>query len=327
MKLASILDGIGNTPHLHAKRLLARARSFYELADAQVVGGPALALRALVVPDVAGRAVPLSLASYAETPPGGFDEATYLALSANALAKVAAYFGTAPLTRYSVVVEHLRPRSPRHSYGMSLEHLHGVAVVLPADQALPPGASPLARERARYNLAHHMAHAWLPERCRGPGYAPFSFELAPVLDSLFVSEGFAQYAAAQALYAADATALETLVERRFRRPVREAPAFLRRLGLVELSRVASTRYSQDFRTGRLVFARGALLAEALDREIRAQSSGTRSLREGLRGLLGACDRGGGVFQTEALPTHLAAGARIPEPPLQSVYQRGLLPLD
>ena len=51
------------------------------------------------------------------------------------------------------------------------------------------------------------------------------------------------------------------------------PPFLKRLPLVDLSRVASTRYAEDFRTGRLVFSRGGLMAAAIDDRIQAETTG------------------------------------------------------
>jgi predicted metalloprotease with PDZ domain len=76
-----------------------------------------------------------------------------------------------------------------------------------------------------------------------------------------------------------------MLSRRFRPNLASAPAFLKRMPLVELSRVASTRYSEDFRTGRLVFSRGGLMAAALDDRIRAESKGARSLRDAFRYLV------------------------------------------
>ncbi len=61
--------------------------------------------------------------------------------------------------------------------------------------------------------------------------------------------------------------------------------FLKQLPLVDLSRVASTRYSEDFRTGRLVFSRGGLMAAAIDDRIQAESKGAKSLRDALRHLV------------------------------------------
>jgi predicted metalloprotease with PDZ domain len=75
------------------------------------------------------------------------------------------------------------------------------------------------------------------------------------------------------------------LELRFRSNITSAPPFLKRLSLIELSRVASTRYAEDFRTGRLVFSRGGLMAAAIDERIQAESKGTTSLRDALRYLV------------------------------------------
>jgi len=74
------------------------------------------------------------------------------------------------------------------------------------------------------------------------------------------------------------------------------------LSLVELSRVASTRYSEDFRTGQLVFSRGGLLAAALDDHITAWTRGAKSLRStSSRGCSKATGRRGGVLPSTSLP--------------------------
>jgi hypothetical protein len=33
-------------------------------------------------------------------------------------------------------------------------------------------------------VVHHMCHAWIPKRCYGDGFFPFSWELVPVIDRL-----------------------------------------------------------------------------------------------------------------------------------------------
>ena len=113
-----------------------------------------------------------------------------------------------------------------------------------------------------------------PSAPTATGYFPFQWELAPVLDSIWFAEGFGQYAAIMAVAAGApdpaafrAEMLAAPLPRQRRRPRR---AFLTRLPLVELSRVASTRYAEDFRTGRLVFSRGGLMAAAIDDRIQAR---------------------------------------------------------
>jgi predicted metalloprotease with PDZ domain len=139
-----------------------------------------------------------------------------------------------------------------------------------------------------FNFAHHITHAWVPKRAYGEGYFPFQWELAPVLDSIWFAEGFGQYAAIMALAAdrPDPSAYrQGMLTRRFESTIATAPPFLKRMPLVELSRVASTRYAEDFRTGRLVFSRGGLMAAALDDRIRAETKGAKSLRDALRFLV------------------------------------------
>jgi predicted metalloprotease with PDZ domain len=110
-----------------------------------------------------------------------------------------------------------------------------------------------------------------------------------VIDTIWFAEGFGQYAAIMAL-AADAqdpvAYRRGMLTRRFQSNIDAAPGFLKRLSLVDLSRIASTRYSEDFRTGRLVFSRGGLMAAAIDERIQAEARGARSLRDALRFLVG-----------------------------------------
>ena len=94
-----------------------------------------------------------------------------------------------------------------------------------------------------------------------------------MLDTIWFAEGFGQYAAIMAIAAGmpnPAAYRENILATRFRRNIATAPPFLKRLPLVELSRIASTRYAEDFRTGRLVFSRGGLMAAAIDERIQSE---------------------------------------------------------
>jgi predicted metalloprotease with PDZ domain len=300
----------------------ASAPDFYALADSQVIAGPRTHWRTLRTGPT-----PLFLALYSEAE-GELDLGLLGTLAAEAFEAVAAYFGTRPFAHYTVQQEYLRPRSESHRYGMSMEHLESATFYLAADQALRATADETTRSRIRYNFAHHVAHAWIPKRCAGPGYFPFSWELAPLLDSIWFSEGFGQYAAADALAARlppaeGAAYLERVVERRFRESLAEAPAFLLRMPLVELSYVASTRYGEDFRTGRTVFARGGLMAAEMDREIRRASEGKQGLRDGLRGLLAWSAREGRPFAIADLPDHLGKATGVD---VRGVLDRWLAPV-
>lgn len=284
--------------------LAATAADYYALADSQVAMGPALR----VLREDAR--VPLFLAVFAEA---GHDADRAARLAREALDAMADYFGSTPFTHYTVYEEVLEPIDPDHRYGFSMEHLDSSTLFFAAGDAIRPDAGERELERARYNFAHHIAHAWIPKRCYGEGYYPFSWELAPVLDTIWFSEGFAQYAAIAALSEgrADAAAYrEARLRTRFRETLDGAPDFLRQMSAVELSRVASTRYATDFRTGANTFARGGLMAAEMDDLIRARSGGKKSLREALRGLMAWSLSARRAFRLEELPALLRRGTGV-----------------
>ncbi|HEV8383912.1 MAG TPA: hypothetical protein VGQ11_03500, partial [Candidatus Acidoferrales bacterium] len=162
------------------------------------------------------------------------------------------------------------------------------------------------KTRVLFNFAHHIAHAWIPKRACGEGYFPFRWELAPLIDSIWFSEGFAQFAAIDALADAmpsqDAEKFrERMIDWRFRQNLAAMPAFLRKMPLVEVSRIASTRYGEDWRTGRTNFSRGGLMAAEMDARIREQSNGAKRLRDAFRYLVAWSAREKRGFRIDELP--------------------------
>jgi len=295
-----------------------RASDFYALADSQIVMGPRAAVRR-----IAEAPVPLYLAVYSE---GTVDLDRLGRLAAASLARVAGYFGTIPFAHYTVHMELLAPISPDHEYGMSMEHLDSSTYYLASPFGPASSTAPEEELGVLFNFAHHMAHAWVPKRAYGDGYLPFQWEIAPVIDSIWFAEGFGQYAAIAALAAGmpDPSAYrQRMLARRFRSNVAGAPDFLRQLPLVALSRVASTRYAEDFRTGRLVFSRGGLMAAAIDDRIQAASGGTRSLRDALRFLVAWSARERRGFRVDELAGLIQEGAGVD---VRAVIDEWLRPL-
>jgi predicted metalloprotease with PDZ domain len=258
----------------------ATAADFYALADSQVAIGPDLQVLQLAA------AVPLFVVQYAEQPSDASILGTQAVTALNALAT---YFGSVPFPHYTVHVEFLEPRSSDHRYGFSMEHMESCTIFFDTSRVVTAeGERGEGSGRHLYNLAHHMAHSWIPKRAAPTGYFPWSWELSPVLDSIWFSEGWGQYAGAAAL--AEEGGLgdayrEELVDRRFRASLAAAPSFLADLDLVDVSRIASTRYSEDFRTGRNVFSRGGLMAYDIDEAIRKGTDGKKSLRDLLQRLM------------------------------------------
>lgn len=289
-----------------------RAPNYYALADSQVAMGPKL--RVLPIPLSGEVKFPFYLALYAEGP---VDEEQIARLAGEAMEKITAYFGSVPFPHYTVHLELLAPISPEHQYFFSMEHLDSASFYLGKQEgALPEG-------RTRYNFAHHFAHAWIPKRCYGDGYFPFSWELAPLIDTVWFSEGFAQYAAIAAL-AASEEERQQMLERRFRSTLRDAPAFLRRMNLRDLSLVASSRYGADFRTGSNSFSRGGLMAAEMDDRIRQRTAGKKSLRDALRYLVEWSRKNERAFKIEELPVRFREATGVDT---QDILERWLKPLD
>jgi len=283
----------------------AAAADYYALADSQVLMGPDLDVRR-----VAG-SPELYVASYAEAE---LDRELVGGIGREAMDALVAWFGSAPFSHYSLVVEVLQPVSPEHEYGFSMEHLDSGTFFLDGRGALTAASDQRQRRRTLYNYAHHVAHAWIPKRCYGEGYFPFSWAEAPLIDSIWFSEGFAQYAAAVALADRMGDAgpgyLEELVRGRFQSTLEETPDFIREMDTVALSRLASTQYSEDFRTGANSFSRGGLMARDMDRRIRVRSGGARSLRDALRFLVAWSVRERRAFRVDEIPALLSEGSGV-----------------
>jgi predicted metalloprotease with PDZ domain len=292
----------------------AAAPDFYALADSQIAMGPNLRLSRIEA------RVPLFLLLYVETEP---DPERTARVAREAFDAVADYFGSTPFAHYTVYVEILKPIDAAHRYGFSMEHLDSATFFLGVEDSLRAGSGEADVERTRYNFAHHIAHAWIPKRCYGEGYFPFTWELAPVIDTIWFSEGFAQYAAIAALARRredGAAYREKKLQDRFRSRLEEAPDFIRRMSAVELSRVASTRYGSDFRTGSNSFARGGLMAAEMDDAIRARTGGSKSLSDALAGLLDWSRRERQAFRLEELPGLLQQGAGVD---VRAIYDKWL----
>jgi len=295
-----------------------RAESFYALADSQILLGPGARMMRVHYPRE--KDAPLTLAIYAEA---GVDQGRLERLSGEAMEAMLDYFvgsGAAPFPHFTVFLEFLKPVSEKHGYGFGMEHLESFHAAMAAADADP---ATFSDARLRYHIAHHVAHAWIPKRCYGEGYYPFSWDAAPRIDTIWFSEGFAQYAAIAAL-APTEELRQQMLDRRFRSVLHEASPELRRMPLRELSLVASTQYATDFRIGQLTFARGGMMAAEMDDYIRAETRGEKSLRDALRALLAWSAKNRRAFRIEELPMRFQEATGVPT---KAILEKWLAPLE
>jgi predicted metalloprotease with PDZ domain len=92
---------------------------------------------------------------------------------------------------------------------------------------------------------------------------------------------------------------------------------------VELSRVASTLYSDDFRTGQTLFSKGALMAAAMDDSIRKQTHGRKRLRDSLRALVSWGEHSGRAFRIAELPGLIARPVGVNEQSIRTIMNQWL----
>jgi predicted metalloprotease with PDZ domain len=152
--------------------------------------------------------------------------------------------------------------------------------------------------------------------------------MTPVMDTIWFNEGFGRYAAIAAVAAgmpvADGAAFRRAQLSTLNGIVEGAPRFIRRMPLEILSREASFLYSADFRTGRNVFARGALMAAQMDDRISAQTHGRKALRDALRWLLNWSAEHHQPFQSEDLPKYFKAATGVD---VTDIYHHWQQPLE
>lgn len=286
----------------------AQAESFYALADSQILAGPDLAVRKI------DSVLPLYLATFSEKP---FDTTGIARLADEAMRAVVDYFGTPPFAYYTLVEWRVEPLSPDHAYNTGMEHLTSMTSV----QSL--AGAPMEDRRRRLFYAHHMAHAWIPKRSYADGYFPFQWEFASLIDTIWFSEGFGQYAAidalARSMEATSGAAYRTaVVDFRFRQALRETPPAVASLSLGDVSRIASSRYFADFRFGMNSFARGGLMAAEMDARILEASGGRKSLRDGMKALIAWSEREKRAFTLAELWTIVQESTGVDVTP---IYER------
>src|SRR5262249_20214448 len=268
--------------------------------------------------------VPLFLAIYSEVPT---DIKKHGEIFADAFMKVLAYFAIGPFDHYTAFIEILKPLSERHGYGFSMEHLTSSTYFLGVNRAIDANTSQEQLEVDRFNFAHHVTHSWIPKHVYGTGYMPFTWELAPQIDTIWFNEGFARYVAIEALADAmpEAEAKKFRQQRldSYRKLIDSMPVFIKSMSLVELSRVGSLMYSEDFRVGQTLFCKGALMAAAMDDSIRKQTHSRKRLRDSLRALMHWSEHSRRAFRIAELPGLIARPVGINQQSIRSIMNQWL----
>jgi predicted metalloprotease with PDZ domain len=153
-------------------------------------------------------------------------------------------------------------------------------------------------------IAHHMCHSWIPLRSYGEGYRPFTWEVAPLIETIWFNEGFIWYAAGH-----EVLQPEKLIAF-FNKVIDDAPDYISRLSLKELSLLGSTQYGQDFRIGRNLYSRGALFAHDLNLFIQKETGGEKSFKDAILAVYDWSQLNKRAFKYDEFPGIISQGIGI-----------------
>ncbi|MEN2281319.1 hypothetical protein AAGF08_04210 [Algoriphagus sp. SE2] len=276
-----------------------KGTDFYEvdnfslLVDAQFLLG-----KAVQIFQVKDAEIPLFVAAYSETPINMEEIGRRGLLSLNGLAN---YFGYIPMPHYTMCYEFLKPISRLHDYGFSMEHLNSMTASMDTSKAI------LAyQENANIGtIVHHIGHSWLPLRSYGTGYRPFEWQTAPIIETIWMNEGFMWYIS---FY--NVLNDKTIPFYFFNKNMDEAPDYIQEKSLKDLSILGSTQYGLDFRIGKNLFSRGALLAHDLDVVIQEKTSGEKSFKDAILGLLNWTKENGRAFEYDQIESIMSEATGV-----------------
>jgi predicted metalloprotease with PDZ domain len=214
--------------------------------------------------------------------------------------------GPPPYKRYLLLL-HLSDGARRYQ---ALEHAAAASVIAPP-RCLKRDTS---YEELLYVAAHELYHTWNARKLRPRELWPYDFSRAVPARSLWITEGLTEYAAHRAMLGAGLWTRAQYLERLSREATRAVRAARQGLSLEEAAELAWHGPDETGDDPDAYYARGHLVALALDAALRANSDGKQTLDGLVRGLIARADRQGGVLAVDttllAAAAAAAAGAEV-----------------
>jgi len=282
--------------------------SYYQLADGQTLLGPMLRVKQFK------GLVPVYIADYSEGEQDYLDDIGWEAVTS--LSILNGYFKTIPFTNYTVVVQHAIPPPGHEENASAMEHLN--SCTLPSDlRDVHP--APLDSAKRFYNIfgiLHHMGHAYIPLRCYGDNYKPYVMEFPVFIKTIWFNEGFIWFLCGDAMKDKDWINF-------FQSDMVYEPLELKKLGLFDLSELASLQYGDDFRIGVAIASRGANMATEINTYLIEKTNGKRSMKNVLQYFYEWAQKEKRPFTVEEFPALLNKAASVD---VSAIYNKWLLPL-
>ena len=248
----------------------------------------------------AGRVYRVAVDGAAEVP-------AQLLRDVSAIAEAEARIAGAPPYRRYLVLVHLADGLGRMA---ALEHAASTSIIAP-HRAFHGASGGEAYTELLYVIAHELFHAWNARRLRPAEMVPLDFARPMLSRSLWITEGLTEYYAHRALRAAGKWSRARYLERLGEEATRAVAAARLGLTIEEQAELAWQAPDEAALDPDAYYARGHLVALALDARIRALTDGARSLDDVLRALLADADRAGGVLPVDGEVLARAVGRIAP----------------
>jgi len=286
-----------------------KTENYYELADAQTFIGPSIRVK-----EFKG-IVPLFVASYCETGDEYLDD--YGLQGTESMKILNDYFGELPFQHYSIMLRKAIPVEPGNAPALAMEHLQSSTFFGDTSGKRKSKMSPEAAIRTMPTYLHHMSHAFIPLRCYGDTYRPYVMEIPQIMNNIWFNEGFMWF------LAYDTLKLESM-KKNFYTSVYNNSEIIKKMNLQQLSQTASTLYGTDFRIGRGVYSRGALMAIEMNNYLKERSGGKKSIKDVLRYLYNWSKQNKRPFTMEEFPILINEACGID---LSGIYKKWQLPVE
>jgi len=286
-----------------------KTANYYTLADGQLFLGTNFRIKEFKA------IVPLFIASYCQTGDEYLDDYGKQGIMSMEILKE--YFGEIPFRRYSILLRKALPLEPVSAPALAMEHLQSSTFFGDTSEIRKEPMSQQDILRTIPTYLHHMAHAFIPLRSYGDTYRPYVMEIPPIINNIWFNEGFMWF-----------LPFDTLKNERmktvFHNNTYKTSSIIKKMSLQELSQAASTMYGSDFRLGRAVYSRGALMAIEMNEYLKEKSGGTRSMKDVFRYLYNWSKENKRPFTMEEFPLLINKACNID---LSAIYKKWQLPIE
>lgn len=282
--------------------------NYYSLADAQIFMGPGFKVKEFK--DI----VPLYIVSYLQNDEQFLDDYGKQGIASLGILKD--YFGEIPFNHYSILLRNVIPLLPGHYGAFGMEHLQSSTFFGDTSGLRKGPMSPEDVIRTMPTFLHHMGHAFIPLRSYGDTYLPHVLEIPPIINDIWFNEGFMWF------LPYDTLRLDRM-KKNFDKSVYSTSPLIKKMSLLQLSQTGSTIYALDFRIGRAVYSRGALMALEMNEFLKKKSNGKKSMKAVFRYFYQWTKKNNRAFAMEEFPVLLNRSCNID---LKSIYTKWQLPI-